>query len=196
MAEELMRIELDYTYTYDQFTVFFYGNRVFIGKKDYLIGQCCVDVMNLDESILSKIDRRVRQFIPTARKLPTEKTDSVAALTQERLNAVWELIFALPVYRDLKMDEACCFHTFQRLMADREKWAQVQDPASEGYTISQGMISGLDCFVDSLRKLRKQISVMTEKYFEPLERRNSGTYAEAYARFYSDIRFGSIWRAL
>ena len=31
MAEELVRIELDYTYTYDQFTVFFYGDRVFTG---------------------------------------------------------------------------------------------------------------------------------------------------------------------
>ncbi len=67
------RIEFDYTYTYDQFTVFFYGNRVFIGKKDYPIGQCCVDVMNLDESILGEIDRRVRLFIPAARKLPIEK---------------------------------------------------------------------------------------------------------------------------
>ena len=85
MAEELVRIELDYTYTYDQFTVFFYGNQVFIGKKDYPIGQCCVDVMNLDESILSEIDQRVRLFIPAARELPTEKTDSAAALEQERI---------------------------------------------------------------------------------------------------------------
>ena len=193
MAEELTRIELNYTYTYDQFTVFFYGDRVFVGRKDYPLGQCCVDVMNLDESILDEIDQRVRLFIPAARKLPTEKTDSAAALAQERLNAVWELIFALPVYRDLKMDEACCFHTFRRLMADREKWAQVQAPASEGYGIYQGMISGLDCFVDGLRKLRKQISVMTEKYFEPLERRNSDAYAEAYARFYSDMLHLDAW---
>nr|WP_325303651.1 hypothetical protein [uncultured Oscillibacter sp.] len=73
MAEKQLRIELDYTYTYDQFTVFFYGDRVFVGKKDYPIGQCCVDVMNLDESILDEIDQRVRLFIPAARKLPTEK---------------------------------------------------------------------------------------------------------------------------
>ena len=55
MAEEQLRIELDYTYTYDQFTVFFYGDRVFAGKKDYSIGQCCIDVMNLDESILDEM---------------------------------------------------------------------------------------------------------------------------------------------
>ena len=53
MAEEQLRIELDYTYTYDQFTVFFYGDQVFVGRKDYPIGQCCVDVMNLEEPILN-----------------------------------------------------------------------------------------------------------------------------------------------
>ena len=187
MAEELTRIELDYTYTYDQFTVFFYGDRVFVGRKDYPIGQCCVDVMNLDESILDEIDRRVRLFIPAARKLPTEKTDSAAVLAQERLNAVWELIFALPVYRDLKMDEACCFHTFRRLMADREKWAQVRDPSSEGYAIYQGMMAGLACFADSIRTFRLQVTEMTRTYFEPLKRRTSDAYAQAYSRFYSDM---------
>lgn len=187
MAEELTHIELDYTYTYDQFTVFFYGNQVFVGKKDYPIGQCCVDVMNLAESILNEIDRRVRLFIPVARKLPTEKTDSAAALAQERLNAVWELIFALPVYRDLKMDEECCFHTFQRLMADNEKWVQVRDPSSEGYAIYQGMIAGLACFAESIRGFRQQVMKMTRQYFEPLKQRNSGTYAEAYSRFYADM---------
>ena len=41
MAEEQLRIELDYTYTYDQFTVFFYGDQVFVGRRDYPIGQRC-----------------------------------------------------------------------------------------------------------------------------------------------------------
>ena len=40
MAEEMERTEFEYTYTYDQFTVFFYGDRVFIGGKDYPVGQC------------------------------------------------------------------------------------------------------------------------------------------------------------
>ncbi len=185
MAEKQLRIELDCTY--NPFTVFFYGDRVFAGKKDYPIGQCCVDVMNLPEPILDEIDRRVKLFIPAARKLPTEKTDSAAALAQERLNAVWELVFALPVYRNLKMVEACCFHTFRRLMADREKWAQVRDPSSEGYAIYQGMMAGLACFAESIRGFRLQVTEMTRTYFEPLKRRNSDAYAQAYSRFYSDM---------
>ena len=145
MTEKMERIEFEYTHTYDQFTVFFYGNRVFIGKKDYPIGQCCVDILNLDKILLDEIDQRVRVFVPAAQNLLVEKTDSAAALAQERLNAVWELIFSLPVYRDLQMDEPCNYHTFQRLMADKEKWAQVQDPTSEGYAKYQGKLSKDQC---------------------------------------------------
>ena len=38
MAEKPERIEFEYTHTYDQFTVFFYGDQVFVGKKNYSIG--------------------------------------------------------------------------------------------------------------------------------------------------------------
>lgn len=91
MAEELRYTE--FTYTYDQFTVSFYGDRVFVGKKDYPIGQCCVDLLNLDDAVLDEIDRRVKAFIPAAQNLLAEKTDSAAALAQEKLNTVWDLIF-------------------------------------------------------------------------------------------------------
>ena len=73
MAEEMERTEFEYTYTYDQFIVFFYGDRVFIGRKDYPVGQCCVDILNLGETVLDKIDQRVREFIPAAENLLIEK---------------------------------------------------------------------------------------------------------------------------
>lgn len=87
----------------------------------------------------------------------------------------------------MKLDEACYFHTFQGLMADKEKWDQVQDPSAEGYAIYQGMMAGLACFAESSRAFRQQVAEMTRTYFEPLKRRTSGAYAQAYSRFYSDM---------
>lgn len=187
MAEGQVQLEGVYTYTYDQFTVFFYENHVFIGGKEYPIGQSCVDIVNLDEAVLKEIDRRVWEYIPAAQALLTEKTDSAAALAQEKLNAVWDVVFSLPVYRDLNMDDPCNYQALQRLMADKERWAQVQNPTSEGYVIYQRMLAGLACFTDNLRRFRKQITGMAERYFEPLNRRNSAAYAEAYSRFYADM---------
>ena len=187
MAEEMERTEFEFTYTYDQFTVFFYGDRVFVGKQDYPIGQCCMDILNLDEAVFGEIARRVRELVPAARDLLTEKTDSATALAQERLNAVWELIFALPVYRNLKMDEPCNYHTFQRLMADKEKWAQVQDPASMGYAKYQGMLMELISFAERLRGLRQLIDMMVDKCLEALKHRNRSAYAEVYSYFYMQM---------
>lgn len=187
MAEEMKRTEFEFTYTYDQFTVFFYGDRVFVGKQDYPIGQCCMDILNLDEAVFGEIARRVRELVPAARDLLTEKTDSATALAQERLNAVWELIFALPVYRNLKMDEPCNYHTFQRLMADKEKWAQVQDPASMGYAKYQGMLMELISFAERLRGLRQLIDMMVDKCLEALKHRNRSAYAEVYSYFYMQM---------
>ena len=181
------RVEAEFTYTYDQFIVFFYGDKVFVGSKEHPIGQCCVDILNLNEAIFGEIDQRVREFVPAAMDLLKEKTDRAAALAQERLNAVWELIFALPVCRDLKMDELCNYHTFQRLMADKEKWAQVQDVTSAGYANYQGMLTELICFAEGLRGFRQLIDMMAGKCLEPLKRRNSSAYAEAYSYFYMQM---------
>lgn len=88
MAEEVGHTEFEYTYTYDRFAIFFYGERVFVGKKDYPIGQCRVDILNLDETLFDEINQRVKDFVPTARAFLTEKSDSASTLAQERLNAV------------------------------------------------------------------------------------------------------------
>ena len=71
MGELMERTEVPYTYTYDQFTVFFHGNSVFIGEKELPIGQCCVDILNLEESILDELDRQVWEFVPAAQTLLT-----------------------------------------------------------------------------------------------------------------------------
>ena len=83
------------------------------------------------------------------------------------------------------MDKEVNYHTFQRLMADPEKWAQVQDPNLEGNAIYQGMLTELTRFADGLLNFRGQISGMTERYVEPLERRNSSAYADFYGQMIS-----------
>jgi len=90
MAESIC---IPFTYTYDQFTTFFYDGRVYISDTSYPIGQCCVDIVNMDEEVLDEIDRRVEEFIPAARELLTEKTSSAVAFAQEKLNAVWDVHF-------------------------------------------------------------------------------------------------------
>ena len=193
MAEQVESICIPFTHTYDQFTTFFYDGRVYLSDTSYPIGQCCVDIVNMDEEVLSEIDRCVEEFIPAARKLLMEKTNSAVAFAQEKLNAVWDIIFTMPVYRDLNMNLELSYHSLERLYEQKDKWAQVQDVHSEGHEIYERMIDDLVHFANRVRALRLQLRIMTEKYFESLKRRNSATYGTAYSTFYADmLRTGAL----
>ena len=104
MEEQWGRTYIPYSYTYDQFTVFFHGDRVYIGEQNYPIGQCCVDILNTDERVFDEIDRRVKDFVPAAWELLRVKSNSAVAIAQQKMNAIGDAIFALPVYRDLNMN--------------------------------------------------------------------------------------------
>lgn len=73
MAEQEGHICIPFTHTCDQFTTFFYDGRVYLSDTSYPIGQCCVDVVNMNEEVLDEIDRRVEEFIPAAQAAALEK---------------------------------------------------------------------------------------------------------------------------
>jgi hypothetical protein len=49
-------------------------------------------------------------------------------------------------------------------------------------------MEGLEYFPESLRTFRGQVSGMLELYFEPLARRSTDAYAEAFARYYGEMK--------
>ena len=100
-----------------------------------------------DSKVLTEIDRRVNHFISVVWRLLQEKTDSAARSTQERLNAVWDLVFDLPVYRSLHLDTETARNLFPDLLSDREKWSEVLDIDSEGHRMFEKFLSGVEYFV-------------------------------------------------
>ena len=170
---------------FDQFTVFFTGDTVFLDGTAFPLGQLTTDVLNLDSKVLTEIDRCVDDFMAAVWTLLQEKTDSAAHSTQERLNAVWDLVFELPVYRSLRLDTETARNLFPSLLSDRMKWAETLDVDSEGYRMFEDFLSGLEYFSESLRNFRGQLQGMLELYYEPLSRHSSEA-AETYATYFND----------
>ena len=173
---------------FDCFSVLFGKGEVFINGKAFPLGQCTTDILNLDSAVLTELDRRIGKLMPAVKKLLLKKTDSAAHSTQEPLNAVWDLVFTMPLYRDLKMDTFTSYNLFPLLLADEEKWNEVQDAKSEGHDMFQKLLDGLEYFPESIRTFQGQISGMLDFYFEPLTRRGVDAYANAYARYFSEMR--------
>ncbi len=174
--------------TFDRFTVLFTKEKVFLGEKPFPLGQLTTDLLNLDERVLDEIEERINIFLPTVQTLLREKTDNAAHMAQENLNPVWNLIFELPVYRDIKMDIKTSYNLFPILLSDQDKWNKVLEVGSEGNQMFEKFVSSLKNFTESLRSFRRQIEGMLKFYFEPLARHNQETYAEAFAEYFSSMR--------
>lgn len=174
--------------SFDCFSVLFGKGEVFVNGKAFPLGQCSTDILNLDSTVLTELDRRIGKVMPAVKKLFLEKIDSAAHSAQELLNAVWDLVFTMPLYRDLKMDMFTSYNLFPLLLADEGKWNEVLDAKSEGHAMFQKLLDGLEYFPESIRTFQGQLSGMLDFYFEPLTHRNVDAYANAYARYFSEMR--------
>ena len=172
---------------FDCFSVSFGNGEVFFGGKTFVLGQCSTDVLNLDDAPLTELDGRIDMLMPAAKELLELKTDSAAHSAQELLNAVWDVVFTLPVYRDLNMDRWSAYNLFPLLIADKDKLEVTMDEGSEGHAMFKQMMDGLEYFPESLRVFRGQVRGMLELYFEPLARRGAEAYATAYWQYFNDM---------
>ena len=118
-------------YACKPFNVFFYGDRVYIGETEYPLGQCVVDVMNLDDTCLLELDRRMLDVVRAVQHMLEEDTDDSVRKAQEKLAFALELVATLPVYRDLDIDwEASC-RIIQVARLDEEFWRKTKDPETK-----------------------------------------------------------------
>lgn len=154
--------------TFDRFSVFFTGDTVFLDGTVFPLGQLATDVLNLDGGLLTEIGQRVNHFMSAVWTLLQERTDSAARSAQERLNAVWDLVFNLPVYRSLRLNTENARSLFPALLSNRMKWLETLDVDSEGHRMFEEFLSELEYFAESLCTFRGQMQGMLELYFEPL----------------------------
>ena len=175
---------------YNKFSVLFYRDKLYVNGKAFPLGQITTDILNLDGGVLTEIDHRVDAFMAEAALLFKEKTDSAAHSAQEKLNAVWDLVFQLPLFRDLELDRDISYHLFPLLFSDKEKWEESLDVNSEGHALLEDFLNGLEYFAESIRGFWIQVAGMLELYFEPLNRRGTDAYAVAYTHYFTDMEIG------
>jgi hypothetical protein len=165
----------------------FWAGNVMIGGKTLPLGQTTTDILNLDGQVLTEIEKRISVFQVEIRELLEQKNNSAVFPAQEKLNAVWDVVFTLPFYRDLPMDERSSRNLFPMLLSDKKKWNEVFTEGTEGNRMMREFVSRLEYFPESLRNFIGQVSGMLELYFEQLTRRNSAAYAAAYSKYFRDM---------
>ena len=185
MEDEVFDAKRIFLDAVDDFTVIFHGDRVFVREQEYPVGQCVVDILNLEEEVLDGIDQGMKDFYHAVRNVWLEDTEESVYQAQEKLRDVWTLVSALPVYRDLAIDWSQPIK--QNALLLEKLWSRLRQIPPEGQAEVDEHLRTITGAGELLRIFRKQIALMLEGYFEPLDRRNPEAYAVGMFQFYSDM---------
>ena len=185
MADKAFDAEHTFLDAVDDFTVLFHSDRVFVREQEYPVGQYVVDIMNLEEEVLDGVDQGMKDFYHAVRNVWLEDTEESVYQAQEKLRDVWTLVSALPVYRDLDIDWSQPVKQNAPLL--EKFWSRLRQISPEGRAEVDEYLRTLIGASELLRIFRKQIALMLEGYFEPLDRRNPEAYAVGMFKFYSDM---------
>ena len=185
MADRAFDAEHTFLDAVDDFAVLFHNDRVFVREQEYPVGQCVVDILNLEEEVLDGIDQGMKDFYHAVRNVWLEDTEESVYQAQEKLRDVWTLVSALPVYRDLDIDWSQPVKQNAPLL--EKFWSRLRQISPEGRAEVDEYLRTLIGASELLRIFRKQIALMLEGYFEPLDRRNPEAYAVGMFKFYSDM---------
>lgn len=185
MEDEVFDAKRIFLDAVDDFTVIFHSDRVFVREQEYPVGQCVVDILNLEEEVLDGIDQGMKDFYHAVRNVWLEDTEESVYQAQEKLRDVWTLVSALPVYRDLDIDWSQPIK--QNALLLEKLWSRLRQIPPEGQAEVDEHLRTITGAGELLRIFRKQIALMLEGYFEPLDRRNPEAYAVGMFQFYSDM---------
>lgn len=185
MTDKAFDTEHTFLDAVDDFTVLFHSDRIFVREKVYPIGQCVVDILNLEEEELRLLDQSLLDFYRAVQSVWQENTEELVQQAQERLRDVWKLISSLPVCRDLNIDWSQPVRQNAPLL--EKFWSLLRQISTERRAEVDGYLRTLKGASELLRIFRKQITLMLDGYFEPLGRRNPEAYAVGMFKFYSDI---------
>ena len=92
MKNESLDTEDIFTDSVDAFTALFYSDRIFVGEHEYPIGQCMVDILNLEESELLRLDQSLLDVYHAIQSVWQEDTLESVERAQKKLQEVWLLV--------------------------------------------------------------------------------------------------------
>ena len=149
--------------TFDDFSILFWKDRVFIGRRSYLLGQVTTDILNLDGGVLVELRDDCGAFVATARAMQEQRDRALIPDVQRKLNALIDVLFTLPPYRDLLMDEDLVRNLFPRALADG-KWVETVTPGTQGNTFFLEFLQKFEVLPERLYDFRWQITRMLERF--------------------------------
>ena len=168
---------------FDSFSAIFGPKECLLNGKRYPLGYFAVEALEMDARPLRELKAAVAAFKPELEVFLAARTTSSAAVTQQKLDAVWVVLDQLPVYKSLRGVFSGSHGLFRSM---REHWDRTDDSVTEGTDFHRALTHWLDRLErlpNSVNDFICNTSLMLTDYFEELPSRSPAAYAEAYEKY-------------
>lgn len=173
----------------DGFSALFGDGNVVFPKRSLPLGACTVDVLNLTEAELDRLDEEARSLRFEIRAyLSGEDDASQAGLTNQALARFFSLLSEYPVYRELELQRK---PSISVLRAEPDMRDRMQTRGKEEYDQMQTWLEDLYSLVPSMREFRKKAEWMLDEGFSKVTERTASGYAKCLSDYYSYVNIES-----
>lgn len=173
---------------FDSFTAIFGPKECLLNGKRYPLGSFAAEALELDRSILRKLEHAVAEFKPELEVFLAARTASSAAVAQQKLDEVWVLLNQLPAYENFSRYHSGSSGLFHAM---REYPDRTDDAVTSGTEFNRALIYWLDrleCLPSSVNNFINNTVVLLENFFNELPNHLPEAYAVAYDKYRNGVQ--------
>ena len=175
----------------EQFTVLFWDDFIKFDDVTLPVGQCSVDLLNIEQAQLRELRRAYVAFAEffsrTIGSQGVKKDLALVTAVQDKMNEVWDAAFALPPFFRMKLDKeyskSILLTLFRR---DPRGFARIENSLShEGMLMTELLLKLQRLHSDAL-SFTTYISTLSDFFYERLKKRDAYHFSVGIYSLLSD----------
>ena len=167
----------------DGFKVSFTKKESILAEKHYPLGYFAVEFLKVDRTLLRELERLVPIFQEEFTVFLSARDPSSAALVQQALNAVWDVLIQLPVYRHLEEHSGSVRRLFWDMKGSPELVDVMLTPGTDRGEMLHEWLRRLETLPGSIWDFILSTEKMLMRYYGDLPARKPENYALAFGKY-------------
>ena len=171
----------------DGFSALFGDGSVVFPKRSLPLGAVTVDVLNLDDALLSKLHSAALTLHTEVAAFLSDDYDAAQeAFANNALQEFFSLLTQFPVYRELEMNRIPSFELLRSYPDARER---MRTKGTEEYMQTRTWLLHLHALVPTIRAFRQRAEKLLDENFSDVTERTASGYAKRLSEYFKHVGF-------
>lgn len=171
----------------DGFRASFSRKESILAGQNYPLGNFVMEYLEVDRGLFRALDRVVPIFNEELTVFLSARDPSSAATAQQALNAIWDVLVQLPVYRHLGRHGGSVRGLFHDMKESPELVDEMLTPGTGRSAMLHEWLDRLENISPSVEEFIRNTDWMLENYFKDLPSRKPEDYALAFGKYRRDV---------